>query len=294
MAAVRIKLMPGADQNMVVKDLQTVVGNLQNTYAVHEGLFRAYCQWANNTIRQLQNMIRPADLEAHVLTQRYWHLLVLASAEGTPVFTELLNMEVEERKQDFEETITDLKEAIRYWSRSGSLVMPDSSMFINHASKLADWDLPNDLDMKVDDVHILVPIIVVDELDRLKESGNQWTRWRAAHSLGVLDESLGSGMKWGILSPGDALVLRGDVTIEIVLDPPDHLRLSIPDDEIIDRGLAIQGRAARPVTLLTYDTGQATRARRAGLQVRKLSRPIGEEPVSRREGEERKARQTRL
>ncbi|MBU8859242.1 hypothetical protein KSK32_18690 [Micromonospora sp. WMMB482] len=32
--------------------------------------------------------------------------------------------------------------------------------------------------------------MVIDELDRLKESGNQQSRWRAAHTLGVLDELL--------------------------------------------------------------------------------------------------------
>jgi hypothetical protein len=41
--------------------------------------------------------------------------------------------------------------------------------------------------------------------------------------------------------------------------------------------LAIEALADRRVTLLTYDTGQSTRARNAGLQVVKLSQDIGEE-----------------
>jgi hypothetical protein len=32
------------------------------------------------------------------------------------------------------------------------------------------------------------------------------------------------------------------------------------------------------VTLVTYDTGQCMRARAAGLHVKKLSKPLGEEP----------------
>jgi len=50
-----------------------------------------------------------------------------------------------------------------------------------------------------------------------------------------------------------------------------HVRLPITDDEIIDRVLAVQPLAGRKITLLTYDTGQSTRARNAGLQVRKLA-----------------------
>lgn len=49
-------------------------------------------------------------------------------------------------------------------------------------------------------------------------------------------------------------------------------------DEIIDRCLAVQPLADRQVTLLTYDMGQSTRARAAGLRVIKLTKPIGEEP----------------
>lgn len=42
--------------------------------------------------------------------------------------------------------------------------------------------------------------------------------------------------------------------------------------------MAIEPLAARKVTLLTYDTGQAMRARAAGVPVKKLSVDIGEEP----------------
>ena len=61
--------------------------------------------------------------------------------------------------------------------------------------------------------------------------------------------------------------------MELVFDSPGHVRLPINDDEIIDRVLAIQPPAGRPVTLLTYDTGQSMRARTAGLPVRNWPSP---------------------
>jgi hypothetical protein len=67
----------------------------------------------------------------------------------------------------------------------------------------------------------------------------------------------------------------------MVLDPPGHVRLPIPDDEIIDRAVAIQSLAARDVRLLTCDTGQHTRGRAAGLQVTKIpAKDPGPEPDS--------------
>ncbi len=57
---------------------------------------------------------------------------------------------------------------------------------------------------------------------------------------------------------------------EVIFDEPGHTRLPHDDDEIVDRAAAVQAVAGRPVKLLTYDARQATRARFAGLTVKKL------------------------
>ena len=38
---------------------------------------------------------------------------------------------------------------------------------------------------------MLVPIVVVDELDRLKDTKDPHVRWRAGYTLGVLDRVCG-------------------------------------------------------------------------------------------------------
>lgn len=70
----------------------------------------------------------------------------------------------------------------------------------------------------------------------------------------------------------------GNVTLEILFDPSGHVRSPISDDEIVERAVLVQALAGREVTLLTYDTGQSTRARAAGLTVIKLSKDLGSEP----------------
>lgn len=81
----------------------------------------------------------------------------------------------------------------------------------------------------------------------------------------------------GMLVPGPDGLMWNEITIELVFDPPGHVRLPINDDEIIDRALAIEPVADRKVTLLTYDTGQSMRARSVGLQVIKLSKKAEEQ-----------------
>jgi hypothetical protein len=126
---------------------------------------------------------------------------------------------------------------------------------------------------------------VIDELDRLKESGNQMTRWRAGHTLGVLDGLLQAPRGATTLQPADPavqtgnVISRGEVSIEVFFDQPRHERLADNDDEIIDRALAIQTNAGRKVRLLTMDTSMALRARVANVRTWKIKRDVGEEPT---------------
>jgi hypothetical protein len=58
-----------------------------------------------------------------------------------------------------------------------------------------------------------------------------------------------------------------------VLDPPGHVRLPINGDELVDRTVAFQALAGPKITMISYDTGQSTRARAAGLRPVKIQQP---------------------
>jgi predicted ribonuclease YlaK len=67
-----------------------------------------------------------------------------------------------------------------------------------------------------------VPIIIVDELDSLKKSKDTQVRWRARHTLAVLDHVFAGSTGPAHLAPQDFSALgsggipRGEVTIELV------------------------------------------------------------------------------
>ena len=82
--------------------------------------------------------------------------------------------------------------------------------------------------------------------------------------------------------------------MELILDPPGHVRLPIDDDEIVDSAQSAGALTESRVMLITFDTGQSLRARNADLRVVKLAKPQFEEddpgPPSRRQvRRERKA-----
>ena len=127
-------------------------------------------------------------------------------------------------------------------------------------------------------VRVVIPVIILDELDGLKRSGDNHRRWRARHTLSVIDNAFSVGPVPGLLHRPSADGTRGGVILDLLLDPPGRIRLPINDDEIIDRALAVQSLAGTNVPLVTFDTSQAARARNTGLKVNKLAVPVGEEP----------------
>ncbi|MEO3750791.1 PIN domain-containing protein [Streptomyces sp. B6B3] len=166
--------------------------------------------------------------------------------------------------------------------------MADSSFYVHHSTKLAETDFSELLGVTENSIHLMVPMVVVDELDHLKESKTPQARWRARYTLAVFDRTFQQGTEQAVLREADREVQRntevrcGEVTAQLLFDPPGHVRLPINDDEIVDRALAVQSLSGREVTILTYDTGQATRARAAGLRDLKLSMPVAGDPEEQR------------
>lgn len=163
--------------------------------------------------------------------------------------------------------------------------MFDTSVFIHHDDKLENIDIREMLNLRGEAVHLLVPMVVIDELDDLKQSKDRRIRWRVRHSLAVLDRLLPHPMQAALLRAADYTSLdtggipHGEVTVEVVLDKPGRVRLPINDDEIVDQAVSAQALAGKPITLVTFDTGQSMRARAAGLRCIKVEQQPEDPPA---------------
>lgn len=282
--------LPGTDRDHLIKTLdsaKTKVANLQGPFQgpAYTRLV-AYLQWATDSARRLRDLIRSEDVTRLVLTRRHDALLSgaasgLAGSHQEAFLNGLVSLELEERVADIGEAVAALKQRKDRWDGAGVFVVADSSVYIQHSSKLLEWDFRTLCDVREERIHLLFPMVVVDELDGLKQSKERERRWRAAYTLAVLERHLASGLTSAVIKEADYTPLdsggipSGEVSVEILYDPPGHVRLPINDDEIVDRAVTVQLLAGRSVRLLTYDTGQAMRARAAGLRVLKL-RPVAE------------------
>ena len=286
---------PGVNRENLLNDLRRVYNDVSNLRGGGAGSayqrLLDYLNWASDAVTSLGNQISSADLDRLVLTRRYGQLLpgvgTMAGTDAVKVVNLLVSLELKERVNAFNEAVETLKQHIARWSVSDYFVVADSTFYIEHTEKFEDLDLATVVEFYDGPIHLLFPMVVLDELDGLKRTKDPWVKWRAGHTLAVLDRLFKDGKDVARFRDADPEeqrqtgVRRGEVNVEVLYDPRGHVRLPINDDEIVDRAAAIQALVGRDVRLLTYDTSQASRGRRAGLSVMKLEQAIGEEPTSR-------------
>ncbi|WP_329182811.1 PIN domain-containing protein [Actinacidiphila glaucinigra] len=291
---------PGTDRDTILKNLREVHQRAEDVYnAGHPPYIRLleYLRWANKAARLLRAQISTASLDALVLTRGHAALLGGISDLSAVIATDvqrtggivgdLVDLELTERIGALNDAVQDLAQLLTRWDSRIRYVLPDSSFYIHHPDNVEDADFAELLGLSPSEPFcLLFPMAVIDELDKLKESKDRRVRWRSGFTLAVLQRILSDAGR-GTLHPVDTVPLPeigtfcAETMVEVLFDQPGHVRLPNADDEIIDRALGAHVLAGRHgVTLLTYDTGQATRARTAGLPVRKLAsdQGTGDEP----------------
>jgi predicted ribonuclease YlaK len=105
-------------------------------------------------------------------------------------------------------------------------------------------------------VRLVLPLVILDELDGLKDKGVP----NAGGVLRDLDARL---------VPGNALAridVRTNVTLQLVDEPTLHERLDGHDDEIVRQAGYFSSMCDGRITMVTRDRGMRVRAEAAGLQ----------------------------
>jgi len=217
----------------MLRDAHTAVHNLRGGGGpgTAQGRLAGYLEWVTSTFQQLGSQLSAADLDWLVLTRSYDRLLSIAGTmTGTDIATQrvlngMVSLELTQRTDALDAALKALNEQIQRWSRPGVFVVADTSLYIEHESKLENLDFRPLLQIWEDPVHLLVPVVIVDELDGLKKSRSH-VGWRAGYTLAVLDRVFASSTGPAQLTPEDFSALgsggipRGEVTIELVFDPP--------------------------------------------------------------------------
>jgi len=263
------------DGTEIDRAIETLLGQGQNAENIANTsggrrpseMVQEYLRWAETAESQLRNVLVVEDVAAIIYTDRHW---VLARSRGDePRLISMALAELHDQGRTLTDYATKLKREHERWRYiPGTLVVPDTNIFLRPDRSVPDIDWPVVMNSRVD-VRLIVPIIVIHELDRLKRQGNSSTAKSARAALRWLSEVLppeptARSIPWSASSP--------TTTVEVYV----HDGPSRPDDAdsvIINVTKWLRLIANRATTLVTYDLGMRLRANSQNVPTKQLPDP---------------------
>lgn len=269
----------GAQLATRLRDAATAGGNRLS--GTGDEVIVGYLEWVSHQVRSLQGLVGPGDLDRLLTSRRYWATLDNPIATSTTVQSVLT--EIEHRIARMRSVADAVDAEVTRWhpsTKNTDFVVADTNVWLNIDGSLSavDWrglvdDNEGDSYSSGEELRIVLPMLVVDELDNLGHRGD--LRPKVNGVTRYLYGLLGS-------DPTTAGVVRAkrdgtaDVTIRLLFDPVGHERLANSDDELIDRTVVLRAFLGIPsarMFFLTHDAGAAFRATNAGLMTRLLKTP---------------------
>lgn len=222
---------------------------------------------------QLANAFERGAVRELLHSQRYWYMLENPMARGAMLLLRPMNMAVNQECDSLDAALRTVREAFtaltRWLSKPGLLTLIDTNVLMNcQPIDQIDWNvelMPYGVTRSTPP-RLIVPLSVIDEVDRKKFEGGPTPRERAAKAIASI-----RGLRAGSSADQTAEIKAagGSVaTLEIPRDDVGRTRLLSTDDELIDFGAFLRrAGGSQDVVLVTRDYGAELRADRHGLKV---------------------------
>jgi len=234
--------------------LQSLEGSLRSDVAQAT---TQYLLWAEKAEAQLTSLYSDSEVLGRLQSERHWRIRGLDQTSMRPlplIQAELTSRRaflgvLEEQLQHFSEMLSPLPDE--------RLVVCDTNVLI-HGKIFHEVGWPGLFDERK--VRLVLPLVIIDELDRLKDRGIK----EAGGVLKAFDARLpvGAAMK--------RVELRANVTLQLVDEPLNHVRLKGQDDEIVRQALFFNTFASNRLTVITRDRGMRVRCEAASLACKML------------------------
>lgn len=254
---------PGVGLPLVVETLHDQARRARNLHAAGDLAQRRneYLAWVGGAERQLASLFADPKVCEALYSQHHWHIWILhADSDNHPRASALLNDEIDRQANRLERLADTIQQFIE-WVQAGP-----SPIAVIDTHVLLHFQPPQNVDwtriVSAEQVRLVLPLRVVEELDQKKYTARSELRDRARRLLSQLRSQVSAGERGRVQ-------LRQNVILEVYVPGEPRQRTTDADQEVLDTCLQLQAASA-DLYLITDDAGLDIRARSQDLTVRRM------------------------
>lgn len=261
----RLYLKAGADVKLGANRLAELImtgGNVTSRGGGPQGVVAIrddYLTWIDEVEICLTGITDDHLPVLELFTDQYWAIRAFSSdwhAVSDPRPLQLVYAEVSRQLARLRRLLDDLNaRRERASAAAGSLTVLDTNVLLHYlpVEQIAWAEV-----VGRDDVRLVVPLRVIEEIDAKKYARRSELATRARNLLPALERHLGQAG-----APGR---VADTVTIEVPIDPGPRNRPEDADEEVLNTCRELSLLSSHEVTLVTGDTGMRLRAQALGLK----------------------------
>jgi len=267
-----MRLRHGVTTESAINAINETIGESQQPYNLPftdtTGKLTAYLNWVETAQKRLRTVFADTELEDSLLARAYWHIGNPSTAQS---LSRLINEEIvfqagfanipTDSHGRLGETVSRLRALRRLADRPGRICVLDTNVLL-HYTLFDQINWPERL--SVEAVRLIIPLVVIDELDEKKYARRTEFQDRARKLLILID-------RFADQSPDGYASIREGVTVEVLPDEEGHLRAASNDQETLERCELLNQVTGQQITLITGDSGARINARSRGIDVFKLT-----------------------
>ncbi len=263
------RLRPGVPPSVVVSSLRPLIAQGANILPAVGGpsigwtdrLSNAHARWVSDVEHALREYFASPTVWEPLYGRRWTEIRNMERTSPQP--QALVGDEVRSQTDRLTEILDRLEAAQVFELPDGTVaVVPDTNIFLHYTYfNELDWlALVQVLDGSVTDVRLVVPSVIVDQLDDQSYKSQP----RADRAKSVLRDL--RALPEGLPRPEVPAHVRGHVELQVLVDAPGRVARANDDDEILARAEYLAGLVGDRVHIATGDLGMQTRATTRGLR----------------------------
>jgi hypothetical protein len=257
----RLYLKPGTDPDAALGVLKHAIAEPDSFgFANDDVTFRnRYLEWTENVEAHLQHLTNDPEVVEMLQTPRHWHIRASDTTSLSRLHA-LISAEIAVQKTALDQLRADLSERMqRATAAPGQICVVDTNVLLEY---VAPADILWHEVVGAEQVRLVVPLRVVEELDAAKYARRSDLADRARRALSSLQGMISRGG-----APGE---LREGVTIEVPVDSGPRSRPDDPDREILNDCDELRQLSGESVVLLTADMAMRLRGEAERIDVAPL------------------------